>query len=106
MITWIYALGKVTGAIAIFIGCILCLLLAFIVTLSFRENRVCRLTCTVLAVLTPAALCDILWFFLYFPSGTYQNTGLASSVRLLLYPLSLAVSVCTVTLFHKKRNWR
>ncbi len=101
MITAIYALDSVVGAEFWLIGCVFCLLLSMAVALGSKNNRKPLLP-TVSAIVLSAVLCDVFWFFRYFPGGEYINMGIASAWQLLLYPLCITVGVSTVTFLNSR----
>ncbi len=104
MFTAIYALGYVVGAEVWLAGCIVCLLAAGSVSFAIPTNRGKGLLRTALCIALPAALCDLAWFFVYFPNGDYVNRGLASASGLLLYPLVLILSTVVVTAWNLARK--
>ncbi len=92
MLTAIYALGRVVGAEIWLAGCLVCLLAAFGGTFAAKANRRREKRRTsVLGIVIPGLLCDLAWFFLYFPGGEYRNMGLAAAGGLLLYPICLGL---------------
>ena len=105
MFTSMYALEWVTGANIWLIGCLLCLLVTFAIAFAIKVNRVkSNVMHSILGIVIPAILCDIVWFILYFPNGEYRNMGLASASGLFLYPLCLAVGLIIVSSINKSRE--
>ena len=89
MFTSIYALKWVIGAKIWLIGCIICLIIAFVAAFSIKTNRK-----------RPNCIIDVVWFLMYFPNGEYVNMGLASASGLLLYPFILALGVTIVSMIN------
>lgn len=105
MITSACALGQhITGADIWLAGCVVCFLLACVLSFAARPNRGKNLLRTAAGLVISAVLCDILWLLIYFPGGEYANPGLAAAGWLLLYPLCLAAGGAAVFCVNKAKT--
>ena len=101
MFTSIYALKWVIGANIWLIGCIICLIIAFVAAFSIKTNRKKpNSIVAVIGIILSEILGDVVWFLMYFPNGEYVNMGLASASGLLLYPFILALGVTIVSMIN------
>ena len=93
MITSIYSLGKVVGAELMVAGVALCILLYLAVCFLFPHNRTGQGVKTVLlALLGAEAVCDVIWFLMYFPGGDYHNYGIGGVMGVFLWPMLLCLA--------------
>ncbi len=104
MITSIYAIGRVTGAVGWLVGCAVCLIIAFAVAFSLKANRKMPNALMATAGIALSALvCDVIWYLMYFPGGEYVNRGIAGAYILLLYPSVLALGVTVAWAVNRAR---
>ncbi len=103
MFTFIYAQDKVYGAEICLAGCIICLLLAYVIAVAVKSNRGKKLLRTFTGISLAAALCDLFWFLVYFPGGEYVNYGVGAVGGLIFYPICLAIGVAAVSYMNKEK---
>lgn len=91
MFTAIYSIGKVNGAVEIWVsGFFICSFIFAAICLLFKVNRTKKGIITIsLCLLAAEIICDIAWFFIYYYSGSYYNYGVRGLLGLLLWPALL-----------------
>lgn len=74
-------------------GYFACTFLYLTICLLFRHCRTGQgLKSVFLGLLVAEILCDIAWFYMYFPAGEYYNHGISAIFGLFLWPGLLIVS--------------
>ena len=92
MLFSLFLLNKVYGAGLMLAGVLVCTALYLAVGLIPRCGRTRKGRRTVLlGLLCGEVLCDVAWWFLYFPGGEYRNYGIGGVYGALLWPLALFV---------------
>lgn len=93
MVTAFYSIGKVTGAEIWVSGFFVCILFFAAVCLLFKANRTKKsIIAILLSLLVAEIICDITWFLIYFPGGSYTNYGMNGIVWLMLWPAILILA--------------
>lgn len=102
MLTAVYSLGRVRGAEVWLAGWAVCAAVFFLVGFLRKENRNVREFGRRLnGLLFAGAIVDLVWFYSYYPGGTYANPGIAGAYRLLLWPAVLVLTALVLRIWRK-----
>ena len=105
MLFCIFNWHKIEGLDLVLTGCLLCLTVFSILTVSFRKNRTHKgLKQAGIAMLCCELLCSLLWLLIFYPNGAYHNYGLQGALFFLIYPVTLAVSGAVIALYPKMKK--
>ena len=102
MLFSLYTLGKINGAEVMLAGVLVCALVYLAICLLLgvgrKERGIQRVLC---ALLVAEAVCDVLWYVMYFPDGQYRNWGIGGVYGAVLWPLLLFLAGVEVTVRNK-----
>ena len=102
MLTAVYSLGHVNGAEVWLAGWWICAAVFFLIGFLRRENRnVAEFSRRLNGLLFSGAVVDLVWFFYFYPDGSYANPGIAGAYVLLLWPVILVLTALALRLLRK-----
>ena len=103
MLTVLYMLlDGIVGMGITLAGYALCVAAYFFLCFLFRCNRMGKRK-VFFGWLACELLCDVLWYLIYYPNGSYVNYGLGGATGSLLLPAALAAAGVLVAAINQEK---